>query len=277
MTLLDFIGRIGWRGHVIVMIMLLWPSAVGAATAASCDSVVSVSHPVDSLPHDSVPPVATCWNQYRFRPLEVVIPATLVGVGVIGLESDWLKGHNHEIRDELQEHRHPQVTIDDLTQFAPLAATYGLRVAGLKGRHGYGDMTVIAVSAYLLTGMTVYGVKSLTRVERPDGSARNSFPSGHTATAFAGAELLRREYNDVSPWIGVAGYVVAAGTGFFRMYNNRHWLTDVIAGAGVGLLSAEAAYWLFPVISEHIFRRQPVCVVPYISHSGKGLACVVTF
>lgn len=83
-------------------------------------------------------------------------------------------------------------------------------------------MTIIVGTAYLLTGLSVYGLKSLTKIERSDGSSRNSFPSGHTATAFAGAELLRKEYWDVSPLIGIAGYIVAAGTGFFRMYNNRH-------------------------------------------------------
>lgn len=74
--------------------------------------------------------------------------------------------------------------------------------------------------------------------------------SGHTATAFMGAELLRREFWGVSPWIGITGYAVAAGTGAFRMVNNRHWFTDVVAGVGIGILSVEAAYWLYPVLGR---------------------------
>lgn len=216
---------------------------------------------------------------YRFRPPQLIVPATLIGVGVIGLESDWLKGHDNEVKEELQERPHPQVTIDDFTQFAPLAALYGLKLCGVKGRHDYVDMTIIAGTAYLLTGVTVFGLKTITAVERPDGSSRNSFPSGHTATAFAGAELLRREYWDVSPWIGVAGYVVAAGTGFFRMYNNRHWLTDVIAGAGVGILSAQAAYWLYPVITKTFFKKRydKVFVAPAISLQSVGVSAMITF
>lgn len=158
-------------------------------------------------------------DPYRFRPLQLIVPVTLIGAGIIGFESDWLKFQNQETRDELQEHPHPKVTLDDFTQFAPLAATYGLKLCGVGSMHGYGDMSVIAGTAYLLAGGVTLSIKSITGVERPDGSARNSFPSGHTAFAFAGAELLRREYWHTSPWIGIAGYAVAAGTGFLRMYN----------------------------------------------------------
>ena len=45
-----------------------------------------------------------------------------------------------------------------------------------------------------------------------------------------------QEYKDVSVWYGISGYIVATGTGFFRIYNNKHWLTDVAAGAGIGIL-----------------------------------------
>lgn len=131
---------------------------------------------------------------YKFKPLQLIVPGTLIGVGIIGLESDWLKFQNREIRDELQENIDHRLTIDDFTQYAPMAATYGLNLCGIKGKHGYGDLTIILGTAYTLMGTTVYAMKNITKVERPDGSARNSFPSGHTATAFMGAELLRREY-----------------------------------------------------------------------------------
>ena len=229
----------------------------------------------DSVCYDS-----TMISDYKFKPVQLIVPGTLIGVGIIGLESDWLKFQNNEIRDELQENIDKQITIDDFTQYAPMAATYGLSLCGVKGKHGYGDLTIILGTAYALMGVTVNVMKSWTKVERPDGSSRNSFPSGHTATAFMGAELLRREYWDVSPWIGVAGYAVAAGTGFFRMYNNRHWLTDVIAGAGVGILSVQAAYWLYPVISKTFFHKKYLkntYISPYMSEYGKGVSCAITF
>lgn len=219
-------------------------------------------------------------NPYRFKPLQLIIPATLVGVGIVGLESDWLKYQNREVRDELQENIDKRVTIDDFSQYAPIAAVYGLNLCGIKGKHNFADRTIILATAYSIMGITVNGLKMATRVERPDYSSHNSFPSGHTATAFMGAEFLRMEYQDVSPWIGVAGYAIAAGTGFFRIYNNRHWLTDVLAGAGIGILSAKAAYWLYPAISRMLCRKRFLTntfVSPYISPDEKGICCRITF
>lgn len=233
----------------------------------------------DSLDHGTLK-CPELRNPYRFRPTQLIAPGVLIGAGVVGLESGWLKHSNQEAQEELQEHPHSKLGVDDFTQFAPLAAAYGLRLCGVKGLHDYVDLTIISGTAYLLTGLSVYGVKTLTKVERPDGSARNSFPSGHTANAFAGAEILRREYWNVSPWIGVAGYAVAAGTGFLRMYNNRHWLTDVVAGAGFGILCAQAAYWLYPVITRAFFHKRyknNILLSPYISHDSKGLALQLTF
>lgn len=249
-----------------------------AALCLSLAMVLSVTL-IPALPANAAERDSTV-AAYRFRPMQLIVPAALTGIGVIGLESDWLKGRNRDIREDLQESVAHRLTLDDLSQYAPAAAVYGLGLLGVKGRHDVVDRTIILGTAYILMGLTVNSLKTVTKVERPDGSSRNSFPSGHTATAFMGAELLRREYWDVSPWIGVTGYAVAAGTGFFRMYNNRHWLTDVIAGAGIGILSAEAAYWLYPTIARRFFRRRylkNVCLSPYASQREKGLVCVVVF
>jgi membrane-associated phospholipid phosphatase len=93
-------------------------------------------------------------------------------------------------------------------------------------------------------------LKSSTHILRPDGSTYNSFPSGHTSTAFMGAQFMWEEYKDVSPWYGIAGYAVATTTGVLRLYNNRHWVSDVVTGAGIGMLSTKAAYWLYPKLQR---------------------------
>ena len=138
-------------------------------------------------------------DNYKFKPLQLIVPAAMIGVGIIGLESHWIIRRNHEMREELQESGHGKFTTDDFTQFAPMVAVYGLNLGGLKGLHNFGERTIIMVTATLLTLSSVYTIKSTSNIERPDGTAFNSFPSGHTAIAFMGAECLRREYWKASP------------------------------------------------------------------------------
>ena len=219
-------------------------------------------------------------NPYRFNAWRLIVPSTLIGVGIVGLESHWIINQSHEIRNELQENIDKRISIDDFSQYAPTAAVYGLNLCGVEGQHDAIGQALILGTAYALMGISVSTIKHTTKVERPDGSTFNSFPSGHTATAFVGAEVLRREYWHVSPWIGMAGYAVAAGTGFLRMYNNRHWLTDVLAGAGIGILSAEIAYWLYPTFSNALFPKQykqRLCLSPYVSSEEKGMAVNFVF
>ena len=113
----------------------------------------------------------------------------------------------------------------------------------------------------IIMGTAVLSIKNLSGETRPDGSDKYSFPSGHTAAAFATAEFLRQEYKDVSPWYGVAGYAMAATTGYLRMYNNKHWVGDVAAGAGIGIMSTKLAYWIYPVIKHALFKDKEVKTV----------------
>ncbi|MCD8166055.1 MAG: phosphatase PAP2 family protein [Bacteroides sp.] len=121
---------------------------------------------------------------------------------------------------------------------------------GIKGKNNFRDRTIVLGLACAFTAIPVNGLKYTTKIERPNGSRKNSFPSGHTAVAFMGAEFLWQEYKDVSLWYSIAGYTIAAGTGALRMYNNKHWLGDVAAGAGFGILSTKLAYLIQPRISR---------------------------
>lgn len=132
---------------------------------------------------------------------------------------------------------------DDYVQYLPVAVYVGLSACGVKSPNTFKEqVTVVATSYLVMSGITNI-LKYTFKKERPDTKARNSFPSGHTATAFTGAELIRLEYGERA---GVAAYIAAIGVGFFRLYNNRHWFIDVIAGAGIGILSARVGYWMLP-------------------------------
>ena len=77
-----------------------------------------------------------------------------------------------------------------------MAAVYGLNLCGVKGKHRIVDRSVILAMSYATMGILVNSMKFAFREKRPDSGARNSFPSGHTATAFMGAEFLYKEYKE---------------------------------------------------------------------------------
>nr|WP_321453870.1 phosphatase PAP2 family protein [uncultured Carboxylicivirga sp.] len=191
-----------------------------------------------------------------FKIQSLIIPVSLISYGVIGNDNGALEGVNNHVKEEVKEHIDDKFTIDDISQHLPYLSVYALNLAGIKGKHNFRDRTVILATSYLFMAAMVNTLKYTTKIERPDGSSKNSFPSGHTATAFMGAEFLWQEYKEVSPWYGLTGYAVAAGTGAFRMANNRHWLTDVAAGAGIGMLSTKMAYWINPWMTKIMFGKK---------------------
>ncbi len=156
---------------------------------------------------------------------------------------------NQHVKDGMQQWRQTsfdgrRFTFDNYIQFLPVATMAALKIAGVESRHNMLELSTCAAGGYLLMGIITVSTKEILDIQRPDGSAYNSFPSGHTATAFVGAELLRLEYGESLPWVAAAGYAVATLTGVMRIYNNRHWAGDVLAGAGVGILSANISVWL---------------------------------
>ena len=133
--------------------------------------------------------------------------------------------------------------IDNYTQFAGIGLTVGLKLAGVEGRSSWPRLFASSLASYGVMAAFVNGIKYTASELRPDGSTRNSWPSGHTATAFVGATILHKEYGLTrSPWYSIGGYTVATATGVMRVLNNRHWISDVLSGAGIGILSTELAY-----------------------------------
>jgi len=249
------------------------------AIAVLVFAVCSTSNAQTAVGNDSIPADTIPKSKFNYKAL--AIPAVLIGYGVIGIENHQLKSFNTQIRAEVTEDIDEKITIDDFSQYAPAASVYALDAFGVKAKHNFRDRTVILATSYLLLSSSVLGLKSITKIERPDGTSNNSFPSGHTATAFAGAEFMRQEYQDESIWYGVAGYAVATGTGLFRMYNNRHWLTDVAAGAGIGILSTKIAYWVNPYLTKKLFgdkqAKSATLVSPSYDGQHFGIGLVRTF
>ncbi|MFV0392276.1 MAG: phosphatase PAP2 family protein [Paludibacteraceae bacterium] len=210
-----------------------------------------------------------------------IIPATLITYGVASQFDKSEESIDYEIHDEVTETGIGMCSIDDYSQFAPVAAVYALDWAGVKAKHNFKDRTIVIATSHIIMHGIVRTMKNTINAERPDGSNSQSFPSGHTATAFVGAHILFKEYKDTSPWIGIAGYVVATGTGLLRITNKKHWLSDVSAGAGIGILSTEIGYLLLPVIHRTFNigegkKNSNLIIAPAIGVNSYGLGMTYT-
>ncbi len=141
---------------------------------------------------------------------------------------------------------------DDYLQYGPAGAMLIMKACGYESRSSWGRMLTSDAFSAAIMAAAVNGIKYSAKVLRPDGSRYNSFPSGHTATAFMTATMLHKEYGWRSPWISIGSYTVAAATGVSRIMNNRHWMTDVAAGAAIGIGAVHLGYFL----SDLIFKEK---------------------
>lgn len=136
----------------------------------------------------------------------------------------------------------------DAIQYLPLAFPWVMKIAGAETRSGWGQMAVSqGLGAALMAG-TVYSLKYNIDAPRPDGSNNRSFPSGHTAWAFLGATAVSRELGHRSPWYTIGAYAAATGVGVSRVVDRRHFPTDVIAGAGIGVVAGHLGYYIGDLI-----------------------------
>ncbi|WP_438969421.1 phosphatase PAP2 family protein [Nonlabens sp.] len=191
----------------------------------------------------------------KFSYSSLILPAGLITYGILGIKNDPIRKWDRNIRTQLQPDG-VKTGIDDYTVLAPILTTFGLEFAGIEGRNNLVDKSIIIGTSALFMYSTVRLIKNNTSVRRPSGRSVSSFPSGHTALSFMAAEFLHQEYGHVSPWYSIAGYSVATATGFLRIYNDKHWFSDVLAGAGIGILSTKIAYWLHPFLKNVIFKNK---------------------
>lgn len=177
----------------------------------------------------------------RFEPKQLIAPGVLITTGALFVGIKPLVQARKWVNREIGVHECSPA--DDILQYAPLVCYAGLEYVGLPSQRPIIDRALKGATSVIIYAALTNALKYTVCEPRPNGS-RNSFPSGHSGTAFLGAELLRQDYG---PWVGLAGYTVATGVGVMRILNGRHWFNDVIAGAGIGILSARCGQWLLPL------------------------------
>lgn len=266
-----------------------------AVLAALCYSL-----PIQALEADTLR-VPRC--DHSFHVSQLAAPCLLVAAGATGLTEpvfDWKVG----LRDHIRDHAVERTYVDDYIQYLPVAMAFAGEWIGAGAQHNWFDRFLLTGSSYAAAFVLINGLKYSVVSPRPSiydevylGSnprglnandhpkCFNSFPSGHTATAFMGAELVRLEYGEENPWIAVTAYAVATGTGVLRVWNEQHWFTDVVAGAGIGMLSARIGWWMLPwtsrvadyVLGLDATHGQQCALTPTATNGHLGMAMCVRF
>ena len=225
---------------------LLTSQVSGYAQVYNFEEFQATQQPVNTLPIDSILASNQCKpGCSNFNAKQLILPGALIVAGTFGVYNRTFKKLDMNIKNRMDHLRGNHfIHVDDYIQYLPALTYLTLGSIGINSKHGFKERIVVEATAYTtMTALTNIGKYSF-KEKRPDSNARNSFPSGHTATVFTGAELMREEYGFD---MGIGAYTIAVCVAFLRLYNGRHWLNDVIAGAGVGILSARIGYWMLPL------------------------------
>ena len=171
----------------------------------------------------------------------VAIPAVMIAYGAITAQGD--AGINRDARIFVQKQFRPVSTmIDNTAIFLPYLELGAVALAGVESRNDRINTLLIIAKGEAIMLVSTFAVKYLANETRPNGADNLSFPSGHTAQAFLAASIVHTEFRDKSQWYGVGAYTIAPSVAALRMINDKHWQSDVVAGAGFGILSAHLAY-----------------------------------
>lgn len=216
----------------------------------------------------------TSLNKVKINKSDILIPSILFGTSLICFT------HNTILDDlEFRNARNKwlmdfRIHADDYLQFAPAAIVYSLDLFGVKGKNDILNQSYILLKSQIITELLVQPLKYLSHIQRPDSSDYNSFPSGHTAEAFMAATFLHKEFGGKSIYYSLTAYAIASSVGLLRIANNRHWASDVLAGAAFGILATNLAYKIFPLKSSSTYSNR-FSLQP--SYAGKNFALAVKF
>ncbi|MEM4409591.1 MAG: phosphatase PAP2 family protein [Candidatus Caldarchaeum sp.] len=141
-------------------------------------------------------------------------------------------------------------------------------VARLKDDPKMIEASKALIEGQILAQLATGALKLSVRRERPDGSNKLSFPSGHASATFALASTLQTFYGSL---VGVPAYAFASYVAISRLSDNRHFLSDVLVGAALGVAAGRGA------ALAHNRQKSPVTLLPYSNGDGGGLALMVTW
>lgn len=145
--------------------------------------------------------------------------------------------------------------VDDWIHYIPVLTMYTADLFKVPSKNTIWNQTKFLIMSEVITSGIVLSLKYGLGIQRPNNGAYNAYPSGHTSQAFVQSQVLFNEFRDTAPLLASSGYLFSISTGVLRILNNRHWVPDVLLGAGIGMLVTNTIYYFEPLKNWNPFKR----------------------
>jgi len=205
--------------------------------------------------------ISSIKNQDKISYKNFIAPVALVTAGALLLNTSLNNDLQSNANNLFGEDFH--TTADNYLPLVPVAQIYLGKSLGFKPRNDFKQQTINIIVANAIGAAAFTTLKLTVKEERPNQSDDLSFPSGHTAIAFTNAALLYYEYKDSNLWYASSGFLFASATGILRIANNKHYTSDVLAGAGIGLASGLIVSYWNPFKSMTFGKKKKTTAIVY--------------
>ncbi len=209
---------------------------------------------------------------------KVIVPTSLM---IAGLSLNTIETKTRIQDLVLEPFNGYKTSLDDYIQYAPIVTMYGADLLKMPSRNNIWNQTKYLLISEFITAGIVHLLKNTTKIARPNSSTLTSFPSGHTGQAFVASQVLFNEYYRTRPAIGLSGYIFAGATGALRVINNRHWVPDVLMGAGIAILVTNLVYHFEPLKEWNPFKKRQsdtsFLVLPKFQNNSYALQMKIVF
>lgn len=146
--------------------------------------------------------------------------------------------------------------IDKFTPFFPIVELYSFDLLNLKSKNSVWNQTKYLFISNLFASAITLSFKHLFKIERPDKSSFDSYPSGQSTIAFVSSQVLWNEFYPTNKIIAFSGLLSSISTGSLRVINNRHWIPDVLMGAAIGIFATNLVYHFKPLRNWNPWRKK---------------------
>lgn len=146
--------------------------------------------------------------------------------------------------------------LDDWIHYVPVVTMYTADLFHVPAKNTVWNQTKFLIMSEAITSGIVWGLKLGLGIQRPNNGSFTAYPSGHTSQAFVQSQVLFNEFRETAPLLASTGFIFSISTGALRVLNNRHWVPDVLFGAGIGMLVTNIIYHYEPLKDWNPFEKK---------------------